>query len=201
MAFKTQTVGADIRVVGYTYSNGDLASVTTPSGQLVTYGYSDGRIDSIAVNGTPLLSNVQYEPFGAVKGWTWGNGSTSTYVHDSDGNITEIDTGGEVWNYAHDDAFRITGITNTPSTQFSWTYGYDALDRLTSANKNGGFSESWTYDANGNRLTQGGTYASQWTVSPASNRVTAASGAIAYGGATPLSYDSAGNVTGSLAAM
>jgi YD repeat-containing protein len=72
----------------------------------------------------------------------------------------------------------------------SWTLGYDALDRLTSASKTGQ-SQSWTYDANGNRLTQGGSSSSTYTVSSTSNRLSSISGALSrtYG------YDAAGNTT------
>jgi YD repeat-containing protein len=71
---KTQTVGtgasAVTKSVGYTYTNGDLTSLLTPSGQTVTYGYTNGQVTSISVNGSPLLSQVLYEPFGPVSGWT-----------------------------------------------------------------------------------------------------------------------------------
>ncbi len=55
---KTQIVGGVARAVSYTYANGNLVSLLTPSGQLVTYGYTQGRVSSIAVNGQPLLSGV-----------------------------------------------------------------------------------------------------------------------------------------------
>jgi YD repeat-containing protein len=74
---KGQTVGTVTKSVGYAYTNSDLTTLTTPSGQKVVYSYnSNHQIVSVSINGTTLLSNATYEPFGAVNGWTWGNGTT-----------------------------------------------------------------------------------------------------------------------------
>ena len=148
---KTQTVGTVAKSVGYGYTNGNLTSLTTPSGQAVVYGYNgNGEVTSITVNTTTLLSGVTYEPFGPVKGWTWGNGTAMSRTFDTDGKVTGIASAGNK-TYAYDDAFRTTGITDTVTPANSYTYGFDGLDRLTSAVKTG-TTRGWTYDANGNRL-------------------------------------------------
>ena len=59
---KSQTVGAVSLSVGYGYTNGNLTSLTTPSGQSVAYGYTNGQVTSVSVNGSTLLSGVTYEP-------------------------------------------------------------------------------------------------------------------------------------------
>src|SRR6185503_19009297 len=41
---KTQTVGAVTKSVSYSYTNGNLTSLTTPSGQTISYAYTNGRI-------------------------------------------------------------------------------------------------------------------------------------------------------------
>lgn len=185
----TQTIGSVSKTTSYSYLNGLRQSMTTPSGQVITYGYTNGKITSINVNGTPLVSNVLYEPFGPVRQWTWGNGTLSVRTFDYDGKITQIDSAG-LKIYSYDDAFRITGITDASDPSLSWTYGYDDLDRLTSATKTG-TTLGYTYDANGNRLTQTGSGASTFTIASSSNRLTSTSGALTrtYG------YDSAGNTT------
>ena len=73
----------------------------------------------------------------------------------------------------------------------SWTYGYDLLDRITSAAK-AGLTQSWTYDANGNRLSEGGSESTTYAVDPTSNRLTGATGALlrAY------AYEPSGQVSG-----
>ena len=52
----------------------------TPSGQTVTYGYAKGQVTSISVNSNPLLSQVLYEPFGPVSGWTWANNTNEARI-------------------------------------------------------------------------------------------------------------------------
>jgi RHS repeat-associated protein len=177
---KTQTVGsgtsAVTKSVGYTYTNGDLTSLVTPSGQTVTYGYTHGQVTSIAVNGNSLLSQVLYQPFGPVSGWTWANNTNEARVYDEDGNVTNVEAA-EGFTYSYDSAFRITGITDTDNSALSQSYGYDALDRPTGATGTN-LNESWTYEANGNRLTQGGASSSTYTVAPSSNQLTSISGVL-----------------------
>lgn len=184
-----QTVGTVSKTTSYVYGNGLRQSMTTPSGQLISYGYTNGKLTSISVNGTVVVSNILYDSFGPVRQWTWSNGSLSVRTYDQDGKISQIDSGG-LKTYAYDDAFRITGITDTTNTALSWTYGYDGLDRLTSASKTG-TTIGYTYDANGNRLSQTGTSASTFTIASNNNRLTSTAGAFArtYG------YDNVGNTT------
>jgi RHS repeat-associated protein len=162
---KSQSVGGILRTVGYGYGNGQLATLTTPSGQTVSYTYTNNQVSAISINGTTLLSNILYEPFGPVRTWIWGNATTEIRLHDTDGNPSQI-TGAESTSYTLDNAFRITGITNASNPSASWSYGYDALDRIASANAVANIS--WTYDANGNRQTQVGATAPTY----ASNNIT-----------------------------
>lgn len=184
-----QTVRGVTRTIGYAYTDGDLTSIITPAGQTVTYGYnSDHQITSIAVNGTTVLSNASYEPFGPVDGWTWGNGNGFSRTFDGDGNITGISTTGSQESLSYDDASRISGITNAASGSASWTYGYDPLDRLTSA-ATSSITEGWTYDANGNRLSETGTSPSAYSISAANNEITGITGTVSR----IYAYDAGGN--------
>ena len=184
---KTQTIGTSVRTVGYGYTNGNLTSMTTPSGKLVTYGYANGQVTSIAVDGTTILNNVLYDAFGPARRWTWGNATQSIRTFDTDGKIQQIDSAG-FSSYGYDDAFRITSITDTTVPANSWSYGYDSLDRLNSASKTG-TTIGYTFDANGNRLTQTGTSASSYAIAATSNRLTATTGALVR----THTYDTAGN--------
>jgi RHS repeat-associated protein len=149
---KSQTVGSVTLTTAYAYTNGDLTTLTTPSGQSITYSYSNHQISSLAVNGTTLLSAVGYESFGPTLGWTWGNATSEVRLHDTDGNPSQI-AGAESTSYSVDSAFRIVGITNAANSAQSYTYGYDSLDRLTSATTSSS-GLNWTYDADGNRQSQ-----------------------------------------------
>ncbi len=187
---KTQTVGSIARTVAYGYTNADLTSVTTPSGQTVGYGYNaNHQITSVTVNGVTLLNNAAYEPFGPINGWTWGNGTATVRAYDADGNVSLVNAGGEANSYAYDDASRIASISNAANSNLSWAYGYDVMDRLNAANSTP-WQETFTFDADGNRLTQGGSYASTFTISPTSNRIAGSSNYF-WG---PLGYDARGDV-------
>jgi RHS repeat-associated protein len=188
---KSQTVASVTKSVGYAYSAGDLTTLTTPSGQTVTYGYNGNhQVTSMSVNGTTVLNGATYEPLGPVSGWTWGNSTTVTRSYDGDGNITQISSNG-LQTLSYDNASRISGITNTAAGSSNWTYGYDTLDRLTSGG-NGTISRGWTYDANGNRLTEAGTSPSTYSISATSNQITGITGALAR----TYAYDAAGHTTG-----
>jgi YD repeat-containing protein len=112
------------------YANDNLSSLTTPSGQIVTYGYSQGRLTSISVNGILLLNGLLYEPFGPVRQWTWGNGTLAARTYDAGVRVTQIDSGGDLSNYRYNDANRLRGIENTSSAALSWDLGYTSRDHL-----------------------------------------------------------------------
>jgi RHS repeat-associated protein len=186
---KGQTVGSITLSIGYGYSAGDLAAITTPSGQTIAYGYnSNHQITSITLNGsTTLLNTVTYEPLGPVNGWTWGNSTTVGRSYDSDGRISQISAAGTK-TITYDDASRISEIDDTSSGATNWTYDYDALDHIADAT-NGTLSSSWTYDSNGNRLSESGTNASTYTLSSGTNQISSITGALSR----TYTYDAAGN--------
>lgn len=188
---RQQTMGSISKTLQYGYNTaGQLASLTLPSGNVIQYGYLNGRITSVTLNGsTVLLSNVLYQPFGPTRGWTWGNGTVHVREYDTDGRITHLDSAG-LKTYSYDDAFRITGITDANDPALSRTYGYDLLDRLTSA-VGTTINQSWTYDTNGNRLGESGGAPSTYTISGSSNRITAVTGALNR----TYTHDAAGNIT------
>ena len=189
MTAMSQTVAGITRSTSYGYTNGNLTSTTTPSGQTVTYGYNaDHEITSVAVNGTTVLSNASYEPFGPVNGWTWGNGSAFNRSYNGDGLITGISSPGSQETLGYDNASRISGITNTASGSSSWTYGYDALDRLTSGTSSS-VTEGWTYDADGNRLSETGAAPSTYSISSTSNEISVITGTLTRS----YAYDAAGS--------
>jgi RHS repeat-associated protein len=188
---KTQTADAVALSVGYAYTNGNLTTLTTPSNRTVAFAYnSNHQITSVSVNGTVIASSITYEPLGAVNGWTWGNATATSRTYDADGNVSQI-TSSASKSYSYDNASRMIGISDSGNSALSWTYGYDLLDRTTSASRSGQ-SQSFTYDANGNRLTQGGTTSSTFSIDSGSNRLSSATGALSrtYG------YDGGGHTTG-----
>jgi RHS repeat-associated protein len=189
---KGLTIGSVNKSVGYGYTNADLTSIVTPSGQSVVYGYNTNhQVTSITVNGTTVLSSVTYEPFGGVNGWTWGNGSTVSRTYNGDGLVSQIVAAGVTLGYTFDNANRIAGISDSSNSALTWTYGYDPLDRLTSGTTSA-ITDGWTYDANGNRLTQTGTTPITFSVSSTDNQLTATTGGLVRS----YSYDAAGHTQG-----
>ena len=171
---KSQSVAGVTKSVGYAYVNGDLTTLVTPSGQTVTYTYSNHRVTSIVINSSSLLSSATYEPFGPAHGWTWGNSTAETKTYNFDGNPSQL-SALESATYSYDNALRINGISNTTNSGLSWTYGYDLLDRLTSGVTTGR-TQGFTYDADGNRTTETGTVPGTYGNSPASNRLNSITG-------------------------
>jgi RHS repeat-associated protein len=188
---KTQTTGPIALTVGYTYTNGDLTTLTTPSGKAITYGYnSNHQVVSVTVGSITVLTGATYEPFGGVNGWTWGNGTATVRAYNTDGNVSTISSAASK-TYGYDNANRISGITDNGTAALSWTYGYDAVDRVNSASTSTQ-SISFTFDANGNRKTQGGTVSTTFNVATNSNQLTSVSGGLTR----TYSYNTSGNTSG-----
>ncbi|MBC7706264.1 MAG: hypothetical protein H7274_20225, partial [Rhodoferax sp.] len=174
---KTQTVNDNPRSpsryrTSYSYTAGDLASITYPSGLKVIYrrnasGQITG-IDTVANSflkifrpAKPFVSDLTYTALQQPKSWTWASGDSASRTFDTDGRMTA----NEFASYTYDAASRITGITQSLwasgivngkqtlfTTPLTWTAGYDNRNRLTSFDR-AGASTSYTYDANSNRLT------------------------------------------------
>ena len=165
--------------------------LVTPSGQTVTYTYTNHQVTSIAVNSSTLLSGVTYDPFGPATGWTWGNSSTVSRSYTEDGVPNQIVTAGVTNGYTEDNALRITGISDSGLSSNTWTFGYDVLDRVTSGSSSA-LTRGYTYDANGNVETETGTVAFTATVASSSNELSSVTGGVSR----TYSYDAAGNITG-----
>jgi RHS repeat-associated protein len=186
---KQQLIGAIGQSVGYGYDTaGRMISMTYPSGRTVNYGYDTaGRVKSLSVDGVSVLTGIQYQPFGGVSGWTWGNGTAYSRGIDANGRVASFPLGNTQRSLVFDEASRITGYDDGASAQ---SFGYDAVSRLTSFTGLGQ-SQSYQYDLVGNRLslTQGPN-TTGYGLSPTANQVTAATTGASTRG---FSYDAAGN--------
>src|SRR5262249_45369644 len=171
-------------------------SLTYPSGQVVTFTYTKGRVTQLAVNGTALLSGIHYEPFGPTNSWFWGNGTADIRQFDLDGRLVAYDLGpsrhGHL-TYDNDLVGHITGYTDT-NTATLFFYNLDGRIIL--------FEDSnrvlnYDYDANGNR-TQ---WRNSWCNTCGSDTYTYAASSnhlLSISGTHPRSYtyDATGNITG-----
>lgn len=192
VASKTHAFGGNFsRALGNTYLNGMRTRIDYPSGTYVDYTWSQGRVIAVSLNGSPLLTGIQYQPFGQPKAWTWGNGQAYARSFDTGtGWLQSHPLGNDTRALGFDSAGRITSFTHGQSI-LNQGFGYDALGRLTSNTTNQG-SYGYQYDANGNRTqyTSGSTDY-PYTIATTSNRLNSVAGPVAK----TYQYDAAGNTT------
>ncbi|NHZ83892.1 hypothetical protein F2P44_32175 [Massilia sp. CCM 8695] len=199
---KEQTSGPASRrfVTAYTYGSegsavGHVTSMTYPSGNRIDVTYdSNGKPSTLGltrpgVARTTILSQISYQPFGAVRAWLWGNhsaGSPNKYERQFDLENRLVSyllghpmVGGSVRTLSYDAAGRIVATThagNATSSRLDQRYSYDGRDRLI------GFTSSiasqrFEYDASGNRtkvILGANSYLN--VIDPGSNRLTATAG-------------------------
>ncbi len=177
---ETKIVDSIQYVTLYTYDqNGNLKTMTYPSGKVITYNYTNDRAVSVLNGAATIASSITYKPFGGVASLTYGNGLTSSIGYDTQYRLSTLATGTlQNLTYGYDNNGNITSIA--PGRTFT----YDNLDRLGTATGFWG-SLSWTYDGVGNRLTEN---ANSYTYYANSNKLNTANG-ISFG------FDNNGNTT------
>jgi RHS repeat-associated protein len=188
----------------YTYTRGDrLAAMTDPNGLAIHYTRdAAGRIVSLSrpnPNLQPIVTDVDYLPFGPASTIAFAGGATQTFVFDQ--NYWSEGVAGTALNLDFDlDATGNITAAHHPSPILARSYAYDPLARLTDIDDgNAALVEAYTFDATGNRLskqTSGGTQT--YAYPPDSHRLTAidaqarsydATGSLTVRGADTLTYD------------
>lgn len=211
----------DVRIIGgrtyrthYDYDlAGSLSTLRYPSGREVEYQKDNkGRVSlvrtrkSSAEAWATLASNIAYEPFGPVSGFTYGNGLTESLTYDlhyqpdviqtlnGANSIRNLDYGFNLNN-------ELETITDNSNAARSQTFGYDDVGRLTDAQGQYGVL-SYGYDFVGNRLSQqrtgapdGRNFNETYTL-PATNHRLASISATGSGGQNRgFAYSDTGNIT------
>lgn len=156
---KQHTVAGVTLTVGYVYQNAHLTSLTTPSGQTLTYTYNgNNQISGIALNGTAILSDVRYSPFGPPSGWAWGNGTHTTRLYDLDGYLAEIDSAGRSSYTFYDDG-RIASRSDDAEHDYGVVAGTTEISVSATSNRldntTGTLVRTYGYDAAGNTTSNG----------------------------------------------
>jgi RHS repeat-associated protein len=168
-------------------AQGRVTGITYPGSLFVSYEYGRDRLNAIRANFpgeqvATVLSDIRYQPFGAIAGWKYGNGLDRNYNYDLDGHVNGISAGDnqsvvQSLTLGRDSEGLINAITNGVTGNMSQTYAYDALGRLTTVRGNQA-DEDLGYDATGNR-TQHDWWVREvgykapvpYVVDPQSNRV------------------------------
>jgi RHS repeat-associated protein len=196
---KQQITSAGTDTTGYSVTAaGRLSGIVYPSSTMVSYSRdADGRIQSISVtpptgSASTAVSNVTYQPFGPVSGYTLGNGQQIVRTYDANYRLTDLTSPAFTLHLARDVMGDITAIGNAPGANpATETYSYDPLYRLTAVTEaNGTTLESVTYNQTGDRLTKSGSGLATGTYSynPNTHQL------IATGNAA-RSVDADGNIT------
>jgi YD repeat-containing protein len=195
---KDVTLGGVTYVTQYAYNGADqLTQVTYPSGMVVNYTRNTAGqvsiVQSVTNVTTTLASSLQYEPFGPLKGLTYGNGIVEARSFDLAGRLSGITAPGkQSQTFGYDPADNLTSITDTLRAVQGGTFGYDALSRLTTQTS-AASNRIFSYDPTGNRTqtqqTSAPTSTVPFTINPTSNRVGQRAG-------VAVPYDAAGNQTG-----
>lgn len=186
---KTQTTGSRTLTTAYAYDAfGRLVSQTYPSGRQITYGYTNGQLTSLSLDGQPLISQVLWQPFGPPAIWTRPDGTSMVRSFDLDNQLIAHTFGAGTRGLGYDANGRVSTIQE-PGRSISLSY--DALDRLVSETLPSGNTGAYTYDANGNRTSQSGNASSStYGYQGGTNRLLSISGALTRS----YSYDGAGNI-------
>jgi YD repeat-containing protein len=197
------------RTASYGYfANGLQSSLTTFSGQTVSFGYDQAlRLTSQTdPNDSGRAVTFGYDSRSRRTSVTYGSGVSERLTYDKAGRVSQVllrksdATAQQRFDYYY--GFDSSGVRQSDyATGFvkrvteldgsQVTYGYDDLDRLTSATRSGTatFSHTYAYDLNNNRtgVTSGGTTTS--VSYDNANQMTSLGG-------TSYSYDRNGNLTG-----
>ena len=191
--------------VKYGYTLGKLTSITYPSGRKLTFVYTNGQVTGLSLapdeagTAAPLLSQIQWEPFGGVSSWNW-NMTSGLVPHqrffDQSGRIVRYRLGDVFRDVTYDAANRIVSYTHRSANDgiaqpsLDQNFGYDENGRLTQVTT---VASSWSiaYDPNGNRtgLSLNGSL-SAYNTEATSNRLASVTNP-----ARSFGYDNAGNTT------
>ncbi len=159
-----QAVSGAYYPVSYAYDVADnLIGMTYPSGRIIAYELdASGRTSAITARSDiegpdeAVINDVEYEAFGTLAGFTFGNELRRSYESDLDGRVHSIVTGEsgshlEDYSYSYDLANNIDGISDMLDAGNNQALAYDALDRLSSAVGPYG-TLGFVYDGVGNRV-------------------------------------------------
>jgi YD repeat-containing protein len=195
--------------------------MTYPSGRTIAYTFDAlGRINQVStvpLNGAAqvVVSNINYQPFGGVKGYALGNGQIYTRGFDQDGRIASYNVGSQFFALNYDVAGRIRMLSDTGDPANFNSYDYDNLDRLTNAVLPN-LPLAYSYDAVGNRISKTvGSATDSYTYSATSNQLASifagsgpnrsfgfdANGSTVSDGINQYTYDTRGRLTQSVGVL
>ena len=142
---------------------GRLEQITFPNGPAVNYGFdAAGQVDTVTYQtqdpnnslltvDKDLVTHLEYQPFGPIKGATYGNFRQLNRTYDLDGRLdTQIVSAIQSLDYQYDRLNNVEVIENLIDNSRNEYFTYDNLNRLdTAAGKYGDID--YDYDEVGHR--------------------------------------------------
>lgn len=198
LSSSTTSMGGVSRTLGYQYDlAGNRTRLTHPDGVYLQYNRDIlGRIESIAVNGTAGIIQMQYNAQGAlsqvkrgITGGVWG--APTTYSYDGLSRLIalthDVSNAYDVtYGYSYNPASQIVSQTRnndsyayTGSLNVDRNYARNGLNQYSSAGP-----ATFTYDSNGNLISDG---TNSFSYDPENRMVTASGGWV-------LTYDPLGRL-------
>jgi RHS repeat-associated protein len=152
-------------VYGYNSTNADLDNITYPSGLVVSYGRdSNGRINAILADSTPLIGSISYMPFGPAEDYDMIAGGAVLLHVDRTFNERYLPTriqAGTVMDYqykyyADGSVWKISGVpTTTVNQEVTDSYQVSGTNQLDYSVTDTNPPVQYGYDANGNTISDG----------------------------------------------
>ncbi|RMH41083.1 MAG: hypothetical protein D6689_11935 [Deltaproteobacteria bacterium] len=177
---------------------GRLVALEYPTGEIARYAYRGPELVTVAFDGRPIVSDIDYDALGRPQRVQWGNGVTTRTVWDASEKVASIellrnDVPFVHFNYGYDEGGNTTWIHEAVE-DWERTYAYDWGDRLVAAEHRFGADVppgmaavtgwEWRYDAVNNMV-----YNSSWDRD-------GRNGVYEYGGAGPHAVTRAGGSAG-----
>ncbi|HKW18897.1 MAG TPA: RHS repeat-associated core domain-containing protein [Terriglobales bacterium] len=207
-----RTIAGITKTISYTYNlDGSIASVTYPSGRIVSYTYGNAQRPTSAVdtsNGINYATSATYAPQGALSNVVFGKSSgfnglsgsstynnrlqlTSDVASSTNGTVRSVAYNYDVGGGSNNGS--VASVTNNLDTGRTETLSYDSMNRLSSAESQATsgsdcWGQSLGYDRYGNLTNATVTQCS----APALNLTINNNNQIAD---SPVTYDAAGNMT------
>jgi RHS repeat-associated protein len=151
-----------LSTIGYGVgSDGHLNSITYPSGRVVGYQWSNGRVSSVSVGGA-TLAGLSYDGWGNLTGVNYASSARTEWFYTATGaalgtwKVTPVGDAAETRNYSYDANMNLTQVTP------DWTsLTHDAKGQLTNA-QGYGTNLGFAHDVFGNNATATATPSQDW---------------------------------------
>jgi RHS repeat-associated protein len=171
-------------------SNGALISTSDLHGNTVIYGYTSGKVTSITGSGGREVDLTWTS--GRVTSVTDSASRSVSYVYDSSGNLSSVDTvDGGIWQYSYDSSHRM--LTETKPAGGLTTNVYNSTGQVTSQTDPVGRVTTFAYSGLSTTVTLPGGSVTTYTFNQGQPAAITTATGTALASTTTYTYDADGN--------